>query len=275
MYVREERNAESHHILAQDLALVRAAESYREGSGAGHGPDSGEIGRPVVFQDFPGVLFGIGACNEIKYCQPYIMAEHDDSDHFKEYGKLVRDHSLVAQIAERGADIEGKDRDHDLLDDLQNDVLELTEQIGSQLGSGPHGSKADQKAEDQSAHNGHDLGDIEPEDYIRKLPEPLDIRSYMKMGNESVAGAHTHESGEYRTHIREHDGDNEHPGRVFAHSCDRRGDKAYDYQRYAEGYQLTHDILQGNDDFHGTFAEKPPQYDPQRKAEQKPERQTL
>lgn len=63
--VGEQGDAEADHILAQDFALAGAVQSDRQSGGAGHGADSGQVSGAVVAEDFPGVLAGVCAGQQI------------------------------------------------------------------------------------------------------------------------------------------------------------------------------------------------------------------
>lgn len=103
MDVGKQGDAKADHILAQDLALAGAVQSNGQGSGAGHGADSGQVCGTIVAEHFPGVLAGVSACQQIQDRQPDVMADHDDNDDLQERGQLMGDHALIAQVAESGS----------------------------------------------------------------------------------------------------------------------------------------------------------------------------
>ena len=241
--VGEQGDAEADHILAQDLALAGAVQSNGQGSGAGHSADSGQVCGTIVAEHFPGVLAGVCTGQQIQDSQPDIVACHDDEDDLDEGGQLVGDHALIAQVAEGSSDIEGQHGDDDLADDVQHDVLEFAEDVAGQLAVGPGSGQANQHAENQGAHDTHDLRDIQLKHNARQLPQASDFGVDGQVRDQRVAGTGAHKG---RADGRNVSDDNRHAqqaGRVLAQLGDGRGNEADDDERHTEGDELAHDIL--------------------------------
>ena len=183
------------------------------------------------------------------------MTEHDDQDDLNKGGELMGDHTLIAEIAESGADIHREDGNNHALHDLQYDILELLQQAAGNLAFGPDCGKADQQGEGQGTHDGHDLRDVELEDNRRKITKTFHIGHDGKVRDEPVTGCGAHESRADGTEIGNHNSDTQHAGSVVAHPGDGRGNKTDDDQRNAEHDELTENILQGDDNLHRNLAE--------------------
>ena len=275
MDVGKQGDAKADHILAQDLALAGAVQSDSQGGGAGHGADSGQVCGTIVAEHFPGVLARVSACQQIQDRQPDVMADHDDNDDLQERGQLMGDHALIAQIAERGGNVERQDGNDDLADDVQHDVLELGQEITGELAVGPGSGQANQHAENQRAHDTHNLGDIQLKHNARQLPQASDFGVDGQVRDQRVAGSRAHKC---RADGRNVSDDNRHAqqaGRVLAQLGDGRCDKADDDERDTERDELAHDVLQGNDHPHETQREDLTQDNADHDAQQQPERQIV
>ena len=275
MDVGKQGDAKADHILAQNLALAGAVQSNGHGSGAGHGADSGQVCGTIVAEHFPGVLAGVSACQQIQDRQPDVMADHDDNDDLQERGQLMGDHALIAQVAERGGNVERQDGNDDLADDVQHDVLELGQEITGELAVGPGSGQANQHAEDQRAHDTHDLRDTQLKHNARQLPQASDFGVDGQVRDQRVAGSRAHKC---RADGRNVSDDNRHAqqaGRVLAQLGDGRCDKADDDERDTERDELAHDVLQGNDHPHETQREDLTQDNADHDAQQQPERQIV
>ena len=183
------------------------------------------------------------------------MAQHDDDDDLEESGELAGDHALIAQVAEGGGDIEGQNGNDDLADDIQHDVLELRQNVDDLLRLGPGGRQTQQNGQHQSAHDGHDLGDIQLKHHFRQVPQARHAGVNRQVGDQDIARAGGHERGADGGRIGDDDRHAQKPGGVGAQLGDGRCDEADDDQRHTEGDELTHDVLQGDDDLHDTFRE--------------------
>ena len=203
------------------------------------------------------------------------MAGHNDDDDLQEGGQLMGDGTLVAQAAEGGGNVEGQNGDDDLAHDVQHDVLELAQEIAGQLAVGPGSSQTHQNAQHQSAHDAHDLGNVQLKDDARQFTQTGNIVVDGQMGDQAVAGAHAHEGCADRGHIGDDDGHCQQAGGVFAQLCDGRSDEADDDQRHTEGDELTHDVLQGHHNAHDALVEQLAKDDTNKNAQQKPEGQTI
>ena len=261
MDVRKQRHAEIDHVAAQHLALARAVERDGERRGAGHRAHGGQVGGAVVAQDLPGASAGIGSGDQIQDRQPDVVAEHDDHDDLDEGGELVRDHALVAEVAEGRADIKRQQRDDHALDDLQHDILELLQQRTGGLAFRPDGGEAEEKRKGQRAHDRHDLRDIQLENDGGQLSQSFHVRDDGQMRDQRVAGGCAQKGRADRAEIGDHDGDKKHARGVAAHTGDRGSDKSDDDQRDAEGDQLAEDILDRNDDLHNALSEQAAEQD--------------
>ena len=225
-------------------------------------------------QHLPGVPAGVSARDQVQHGQPQVVAEHDDQNDLQEGGELVRDHALVAQAAEGGADVKGEQGDDDALHDLQHDILELLKQIAGKLALRPYGGQTDQQGEGQRAHDGHDLGDVELKDDRGQLAQTGDIGHDGQMGDQDEAGGGAHEGGADRAEIGDDDGYGQHAGCIAAHAGDGRGDKADDDQRDAEHDELAQHILQRHDDLHRSLAEDLAETDADQQRDDEPEGKT-
>ena len=194
-------------------------------------------------EDFPGVLAGVCAGQQIQDSQPDIVACHDDEDDLDEGGQLVGDHALIAQVAEGSGDIEGQHGDDDLADDVQHDVLELAEEITGELAVGPGSSQTNQNAEHEGAHDAHDLGDVQLEHDVGQSPQTGHLSVDGQVRDEGVACAGAHEGCADRGNVSDHDRHAQQAGSVLAQLGDGRGDEADDDERHTEGDELAHDIL--------------------------------
>ena len=110
MDVREQRNAEIDHILAQNARLLRAAQRDRKRRRRGHRADRRDIRRAVVLDDLDGVLARVRARNRVQQQHPQVVADHDDDDDLDEYRELLGDGALIRQTAEGGGDEERQQR---------------------------------------------------------------------------------------------------------------------------------------------------------------------
>ena len=241
--VGEQGDAEADHVLAQDLALAGAVQSKGQGSGAGHGADSGQVCGTIVAEHFPGVLAGVSACQQIQDRQPDVMADHDDNDDLQERGQLMGDHALIAQVAERGGNVERQDGNDDLADDVQHDVLELAEEVAGELAVGPGSGQTHQNAEHEGAHDAHDLGDVQLEHDVGQGPQTGHLSVDGQVRDEGVACTGAHEGCADRGNVSDDDRHAQQAGSVLAQLGDGRGDEADDDERHTEGDELTHDIL--------------------------------
>ena len=226
-------------------------------------------------QHFPGVLAGVSTGQQVQHSQPDVVAGHNDDDDLQEGGQLMGDGALVAQAAEGGGNVEGQHGDDDLAHDVQHDVLELSKEVAGQLAVGPGGSQTNQNAQHQSAHNAHDLGNVQLKDNARQLAQTGNIVVDGQVGDQAVACAHAHEGCADRGHIRDDDGHCQQAGGVFAQLCNGRSNEADDDQRHTEGDELTHDVLQGHHNAHGALIEYLTKDDTNKNAQQKPEGQTI
>ena len=217
-------------------------------------------------QDLPGVLAGIGAGQQVQHRQPDIVAQHDDEDDLQKGGELAGDHTLEAQVAEGRGDIEGQYGNDDLLHDIQHDVLKLGQQADEPLGLGPGCRQTDQHGQHQGTHDRHDLGDIQLEHHAGQVPQALHAGVNGQVGDQGVAGAHGHEGGADGGDIGDNDRHAQQPGGVGAQLGDGRGDEADNNEGHAEGDELAHDVLQGNDDLHDTVRNTGPGKDRNDKA---------
>ena len=183
------------------------------------------------------------------------MAEHDDQDDLDKGGELMRDHALIAEVAEGGADVEGENGDDDALHDFQHDVLKFLQQAAGDLAFGPDRREADQQSKGQCTHDGHDLRDVELENNRRQIPKPFHIRHDGEMRDQGITGCGAHERRADGADIGEHDRHAQHTGSVIAHAGDGRGNKADDDQRNTEHDELAENKLKGNNDLHCALAE--------------------
>ena len=173
MNVGEQGDAELHHVGAEALALPGAVQSHGQRGGGGHGAHGGEVGGAVVLHHLNGAASGVHPGEAIEQGHPDVVARHDDDDGQQEGGELLGDGAVIAEAAEGQGDKEGQNGDDHLLDNAQDDVLELLEHRGDGFGLGPHGGQADEDGEDQSAHDGHDLGNVQLEGHAGQLLQPL------------------------------------------------------------------------------------------------------
>lgn len=247
MDVCKQRNTELYHIFTKRLAFVCALERNSEGSCRGHGSYCGKICRSVVFDDFHGVLFGVCARNHIQERHPDVMSDQHDHDNLQEYRKLFGDGTFVCKRAEGKADKYRKDRDDDLGNQRENDLLEFVQYAGDQLRFVPGSGKTDHDGEYQRAHYGHDLRDFKLEYDSRKLLEAFHIRHDGEMRDQRISGCHGKQSGADGRNISKHNGDTQHTGSAASKFGDRWCDKADDDQRYAEVDHLTKDVFQSYD----------------------------
>ena len=131
MNVGKKRNTEVDQVVPQGgLGLSGAFKGYGKGSRAGHGAHGRHVGGAVVLYDVHGVSSGIGPCDAVEQSQPDIVADHDDHDDDQEDGQLLGDGAFIGQGAEGAADQHGQDRNDELCNDAQNDLLELLQDAG-------------------------------------------------------------------------------------------------------------------------------------------------
>ena len=226
-------------------------------------------------QHFPRILAGVRTGQQVQHSQPDVVTDHDDDDDLQEGGQLMGDGALVAQAAEGGGNVEGQNGDDDLAHDVQHDVLELAQEIAGQLAVGPGGSQTHQNAQHQSAHDAHDLGDVQLKDDARQLAQTGNVVVDGQVRDQAVACAHAHEGCADRGHIGDDDGHCQQAGSVLAQLGDGRSNEANDDQRHTEGDELTHDVLQGHHNAHGALVEHLTKDDTNNNAQQKPEGQTI
>ena len=158
-------------------------------SGAGAG-DQLAVTRVSELQDLPGLLPGVEPRQQIQNCQPEVVSHHHDQDHDEEDGQLAGDAALIGQPAEGARDKEGQDGDHHPRDHRQHHPLELLQHLGDDLGPGPGGRQAHQHRKDQRGHHRHDGRDVQVEQQLRRLPQPLRRRLDGQAGDDGVAGPH-------------------------------------------------------------------------------------
>ena len=273
--VCKQGDAEADHVLTQDLALAGALQRHTQRSCTGHGTDSGQVSGAVVTQHFPGILAGVSTGQQVQHSQPDVVTDHNDDDDLQKGGQLMGDGALVAQAAEGGGNVEGQNGDDDLAHNVQHDVLELGQKVAGQLAVGPGSSQTHQNAQHQSAHDAHDLGNVQLKDDARQLAQTGNVVVDGQVGDQAVAGAHAHEGCADRGHIGDDDGHCQQTGGVFAQLCNGRGNEADDDQRHTEGDELTHDVLQGHHNAHGALVEHLTKDDTDKNAQQKPEGQTI
>ena len=256
MDVGKQGNAEVYHIAAQDPAFPCTVQRNGERRGAGHGSDSSQIGRTIVTENLPGIPPGVSGGDQIEYGKPDIMADHDDQNDLNKRGKLMSDHAFIAEVADGSAYIKGENRDDHLFHDLQHDLLKLLQKAAGKLTLRPYRGKTDHQRKGQRTHDRHDLRNIQLENDRGQLLQIVDIRDNGQMGNQGITGCSAHECRTDGAEIGDHHGDTQQPGGIAAHPGNGRGNKADYDQRNAEGNQLTHDILQRDNDLHNAFAEK-------------------
>ena len=190
MDVGKQGDAEVHHVPAQHLGLPCSLQGHGQGGRGGHSAHRGEVGGPVVAQDLPGLLPGVEPRQQIQNCQPEVVSHHHDQDHDEEDGQLAGDAALIGQPAEGARDKEGQDGDHHPRDHRQHHPLELLQHLGDDLGPGPGGRQAHQHRKDQRGHHRHDGRDVQVEQQLRRLPQPLRRRLDGQAGDDGVAGPH-------------------------------------------------------------------------------------
>ena len=178
------------------------------------------------------------------------MTGHDDEDDLQESGQLTGDHALIAEVAEGGGNIEGKNGDDDLADDVQHHGLELGQKFNDALGLGPGGRQAQQHGQHQGAHDAHDLGNVQLEHHVRQLLQTRHAGVDGQVGDQGIACAHAHEGRADGGDIGDDHSHAQKTGGVGAQLGDGGRDKADDDQRHAEVDELTHDVLQRDDDLH-------------------------
>ena len=241
--VCKQGDAEADHVLTQHLALAGALQRHTQRSGTGHGADSGQVSGAVVTQHFPRILAGVSTGQQVQHSQPDVVTGHNDDDDLQEGGQLMGDGALVAQAAEGGGNVEGQNGDDDLAHDVQHDVLELAEEVAGELAVGPGSGQTHQNAQHQSAHDAHDLGDVQLEHDVGQSPQTGHLSVDGQVRDEGVACAGAHEGCADRGNVSDHDRHAQQAGSVLAQLGDGRGNEADDDERHAEGDELAHDIL--------------------------------
>ena len=101
---------------------------------------------------------------------------------------------------------------------------------------------ADEDGEDQGAHHGHDLGNRQLKGDGQAGPL-LGGGGNVQVGNDGVARAHGHESGQHRAHIGNYDRHPQQAGGVTAQLGDGGGDEADDNEGDAEIDDLSQDVF--------------------------------
>ena len=275
MDIREQRDAEIDHVLAQNARLLRAAQRDGKRRRRGHRADRGDVCRSVVLDDLDGVLARVRARNRVQQQHPQVVADHDDDDDLDEYRELLGNGALIRQTAEGGGDEERQQRDDDLGNDSEHDVLDLVEQRLQALGFGPGDCETDHQRQRQCAHDVHKRRDFELEQHLRQLLQTVNLRYDGQVRNDGVAGGRGRERRADRRAVRQNERDHQHTRSVMAKLGDGRRDEADDDQRHAEGDDLAEYLLDGNDDIHDRLVRHKAEQNADHHAKQQLERQTF
>ena len=275
MDVREQRDAEVDHVPAQDSGLLRAAQRDGKRRRRGHRADRGDVCRAVVPHDLDRVFARVYAGERVQQQHPQIVTDHDDHDDLEEHRELLGDRSLIRQTAEGRGDEERQQRDDDLGDDGQNDVLDFVEQRLQALGFGPCDCKADHQRQRERAHDVHDRRDLELEQHLGQLLQTLDLRNDGQVRNDGIACRSGNERRADRRTVRQNERHDQHARSVVAELGDGRRDEADDDQRHAEGDDLAEHLLDGNDDIHDRLVRHETEQNADDHAKQQLERQTF
>ena len=171
------------------------------------------------------------------------MADHDDQNDDQEDGQLLRDGSFISQCAEGTPDQYGQDRDHELCNNAQNDLLELLQDSGNQSALIPCRGKAYQHGEEKGGHDRHDLGNGQFKEDLRQFLQAVHFGADMQErqdGKTCCGGKCGSADGR---NIGDAEGHDQHLRSIVSQSCDGRCNKTDDDKRYTEADELTADEL--------------------------------
>ena len=275
MDVGEQRNTEINHVLAQHRGFLCAAQSNCQSRRGGHRADRSDIRRTVVLHYFDRVLARVRARNSIEQRHPDIMTDHNDDDDLDEHRKLLGDRALIRQTAEGGRDKERQNRDDDLGDDGEDNVLHLVKQGLHHFGFGPGDGQTDHQRQRQCAHHVHDRRDLQLEHYLGQLAQAVNLRYDRQVRNECVTGCRAHQRRADRRHICDNERNAQHSGCVVAQLGDGRRNKADNDQRHTERDDLTEHLLDCHDHVHHGLVRHQTEHDAHRNAKQQLERQAV
>ena len=203
------------------------------------------------------------------------MADHDDDDDLDEYRELLGDGALIRQTAEGGGDKERQQRNDDLGDDGEHDVLDLVEQCLQTLGAGPGDRQTDHQRQRQCAHDVHERRDFELEQHLRQLLQTVNLRYDGQVRNDGVAGGRGRERRADRRTVRQNERDHQHTRSVVPELGDGRRDEADNDQRHAERDDLAEHLLYGDNDIHDLLVRHKAEQNADHHAKQQLERQAV
>ena len=147
------------------------------------------------------------------------------------------DGALIGQTAEGSGDEEGEDGNDHLGYCGQYDLLKLIQNFDDRPGAGPSGGQTDQNREHQSGHHGHDGSDLQVEQKLRQVTQPVCGGLDGEIGDNDVACAHGHQRGTHRRGVGQQKGQAQHAGGVALQPGDGGSNKADDNERDTEGDQ--------------------------------------
>ena len=153
---------------------------------------------------------------------------------------------------------------------LQHHGLKFHQQGGQGPGLGPHSGKTQQQGEDQSRHDGHDLGDVQLEGHPGQFPQPLHRIGDVQMGDDGVSRSHGEEGGQNAGDIGQGHSCPQQPGSAAPQFGDGGGNEADDDEGHTEGDDLAQNVLQGHHHLHDLPGQDESQGYAQEDAQQQP-----
>ena len=110
---------------------------------------------------------------------------------------------------------------------------------------------------------------------VWQLTQARNIRLDGEVRDQHIACGGRHECRANGRDVGQHHSHAQQAGSVAAKPGDRGGNEADDNQGHAEGDELPHDVLQGDNHLHGAFREELAEQNADKNAEQKPEGQIV
>ena len=148
------------------------------------------------------------------------------------------------------------------MDDIQHDILKFLQKDGDCPGLGPYGGETDQHGEGQGAHYGHDLRNVQLEGHLGQSSQPLHLGGNTQMGKNGITRGHGQKGGQDAGEISQCHRYSQHTGGVAAQLGNGGGNKADNDKGYAEGDELSQNVVEGDHHFHGAFRKHKAQGDP-------------
>ena len=130
MDIGKQRDSKIHHVIPEHrLGFLGAAKCNCQCRCGRHCPDSCNICRTVVSDNFQRIASRIDPRRNVEHCHPDKMACHNDQHHLDKHGELLCDRSLIGKSTECKADKYRKDRYDNSGHYFQDDLLKFLQKV--------------------------------------------------------------------------------------------------------------------------------------------------